>query len=320
MSYAETRKAMDEAAEKVRVARNENDEAAAQAALQEHHRLALQAQDQLSRETVPVYTREADIPEGVSDPNLAALRDAASHAIVSVRKKIGDLAAERDKQEDRRKRYARMSTLSAETDEKESGEYRQDMEEAADLSEKAQRSITALQHKVTALQSKPHEVFLPLGAVVRFAVRPDTKNALSYPANGTVGVVTGLGRGNEFPIRVSLRNTFQDGYGTYHDPSYDRMPTFMIDREDLELVGYGAYPDGSPCEDFFLRPTHGRTEDRISNREFETIIEADGYFWRLHDFGGNQGIEALQAYEDVAEMTWVTGPLPEFEKDETPCP
>lgn len=42
------------------------------------------------------------------------------------------------------------------------------------------------------------------------------------------------------------------------------------------------------------------------------VLEADGYFWRLHDFGGTQSIEVLQAYEDITEMSWLTGPLPQY--------
>jgi hypothetical protein len=88
------------------------------------------------------------------------------------------------------------------------------------------------------------------------------------------------------------------------------MPTFLVDPEKVEVVAHGTLPDGSPCLSYGYVPTYRRNEEWArrypsSDRETEMIIQADGFFWRLHDFGGTQGIECLQAFKGIEQMPWV---------------
>jgi hypothetical protein len=53
-------------------------------------------------------------------------------------------------------------------------------------------------------------------------------------------------------------------------------------------------------------PLHGSIGDK---QETEMVLEADGLFWRLHDFGGTQSVECLRSCKSLSEMPWITGPI-----------
>jgi hypothetical protein len=185
-----------------------------------------------------------------------------------------------------------------------------------------QAHLEALRTKIDRLQEDPSSMFLSLGTVVRFTAAPThplsstySEPDLDYPAAGSVGVVTGLKRSGQFPIAVSMRREFRTGYGDRCVPDGDRMPTFIVDPEKVEVVEYGTFPDGNPCLSYGYVATHGIADEWKKNRsgpgdrQDEMIIEADGFFWRLHDFGGMQGVEALRACGTLAEMPWVGEPI-----------
>lgn len=44
------------------------------------------------------------------------------------------------------------------------------------------------------------------------------------------------------------------------------------------------------------------------------VLEAGGHFWRFHDSGGTQGVEALQAFVSMDEMSWVKGTLEQYSR------
>jgi hypothetical protein len=185
-----------------------------------------------------------------------------------------------------------------------------------------QGHLDVLKAKMGRLDADPASMFLPLGTVVRFTDAGTYRlsgsfmdHSRSYPVPGSVGVVTGLKRNAEFPIAVSMRRPFKDGYGYAIDPQEDRMPTFLVDPEKVQVVAHGTFPDGSPCLSYGYIATHriaDEWKERYSSprdRQNEMVIEADGFFWRLHDFGGKQSIECLQAYRRLEEMPWVGEPI-----------
>ncbi|MCV9963725.1 hypothetical protein OIU34_17760 [Pararhizobium sp. BT-229] len=173
----------------------------------------------------------------------------------------------------------------------------------------------ALARKISALQSDPEACFLPIGTVVSFIGVPTYEDSLglgddrkSYPVEGSVGVVTRIRQKGEYALGVSMRKPFRDGWNTACEPDYDRMPTYKVDREMVDVVCYGLLPTGEEYHGFGFQATYERQTDSDDEDGSEMILEADGHFWRFHDFGGEQSIEALQAFDDLSEMPWLGGP------------
>ncbi len=113
-----------------------------------------------------------------------------------------------------------------------------------------------------------------------------------------------------------MRREYKVGWGEdIYCPDEDRLATYRVDPEMLDVLGYAKLPDGSEYHGYGFIETHIRKQSRISSGEDkEMILEADGFYWRFHDFGGSQGIECMQAFEDMSEMSWIKGPLPEFDQ------
>jgi hypothetical protein len=82
----------------------------------------------------------------------------------------------------------------------------------------------------------------------------------------------------------------------------------------LEVEEYARLPDGNEFLGYGFHPTHLRTPENNENQGVEMVLEAREHFWRFHDFGGTQSIEALQAYENIDEMSWIEGPLEQYAK------
>lgn len=155
--------------------------------------------------------------------------------------------------------------------------------------------------RLVALQQSlltPYDVFLPIGAIVRFVEH--SNDIKDYPVPGTEGVVSALSLTGDLPIAVSVRNPYRDGWNTNYHPQDDRLPTYRVERDRLEVIGYALLPDGSQSTGYQFLETI--TND---DNEGEMIFHALGHYWRLHDFEGTQGIEVLQAYENLNEMSWL---------------
>lgn len=174
----------------------------------------------------------------------------------------------------------------------------------------------ALIGKIAALENDPESCFLPIGTVVSFVGVPPYADGLSlsddrksYPVEGSVGVVTRIRQKGEYALGVSMRKPFRDGWNSEYDPDYDRMPTYRVDRDMLDVVGYGLLPNGEEYRGYGFQATYAREEDAGDHEKAEMILEADGHFWRFHDFGGEQSIEALQAFDDLSDMSWLGAPL-----------
>ncbi|MCV9964815.1 hypothetical protein OIU34_23260 [Pararhizobium sp. BT-229] len=261
-------------------------------------------------------TRPSRQPE-VADPVSAAARD-LTMSITRLESKIRKTAERAQVSLDRYKKIAADATMRADDQ-----EYRGLInEEIADLEAnivKMDRHRAALQRKIALLAENPEEAFLPLGTVVRFVGVPEHQNSLgltddrkSYPVPGSIGVVTRLNRDGECSISVSMRETFRIGWGDELYPSDDRLPTYFVEREMLEVEEYAKLPDGTEYLGYGFQPTHIRTPEKDEKQGVEMVLEARGHFWRFHDFGGKQGIEALQAYEHMDAMSWIEGPLEQY--------
>lgn len=91
------------------------------------------------------------------------------------------------------------------------------------------------------------------------------------------------------------------------------MPTYFVDPEMLAVEEYGRLPDGTEYRGYGFHPTHLREPEKDGKPGgVEMVLEAGGHFWRFHDFGGTQSIEALQAFDHMDEMSWIEGPLEHY--------
>ncbi|AOG03408.1 hypothetical protein [Bosea sp. RAC05] len=259
---------------------------------------------------------EAAAAEGVPLPVALAARDLVS----DMKRVLAKVEAKQRDHQDRIDRYTRMRDSAVDDSQRmETQGYIDDLtgpsgETLAAFSDHERH----LRSKIARLESEPLSMFLPLGTVVRFTDVPSHVNSLgiiqesndrAYPVPGSIGVVTRLNHKGEYPISVTMRRPYKDGYGDRVVPDYDRMPTYFVDPQKVEVIGPGMLPGGRPCEAYGYVGTHHRESDTVSEREDEMIVEADGFFWRFHDFGGTQAMEALQAYESIEEMSWVREPL-----------
>jgi hypothetical protein len=179
--------------------------------------------------------------------------------------------------------------------------------------------IEVLQLKLELLDVDPAQVFLPIGTIVRIIGVPEYRDVTrlsddrnNYPVVGSIGVVVSLHGSNDMPIGVAFRDEYKDGWGTTNYPDYDRVPTYRVEREMLEVVGYSLLPDGTEYKGYGYEQTHYRNEKFGRDDKFEMILEGAGYFWRLHDFGGTQGIELLQAQDSMEEYSWIEGPIEKY--------
>jgi cell division protein FtsB len=261
-----------------------------------------------------------------SEPELPAdaADRAAHHLIKSMTKKIAKLQPRLVEARERIARYEQIVANPATEDD--TRKMFQDIldDEGDDRRQeiaKIERHIEALETKIKNLKDDPRACFLPLGTIVRFTgAAPSYEisdtygdTAKSYPVADSVGMVTSLSMDGEFPIKVSMRHPFKDGWETQVYPDDDRIPTYRVDLEIIEVVGYAQLPDGSEYHGFEYRDTYVRNDKYgKKERDSEMILYALDHYWRLHDFGGTQGIEVLQAYDTMEEMPWLDGPLPEF--------
>lgn len=260
-----------------------------------------------------VSTIEKDDDEPISS--------AVTDLTKSISKIIGKISQKIHEEESSLKQYEKMA---ASPDERDSEYWEKMLKERKPEIEKALERYKvhtqALILKREHLRDDPKSVFLPIGTVVRFEGVPNYVNSLQfiddrlrYPMVGSIGVVTGLSHTGEYSLAVSMRNPFKDGYGDLYEPEYDRMPTYRVDRSMLSIIGYGKLPDGNDYLGYGFQATHTRKTPKFPDEnKNEMILECDGHFWRFHDFGGTQSIEALHAYESLEEMTWIAGPREEY--------
>ncbi|MCS4089142.1 hypothetical protein [Rhizobium sp. BK176] len=260
-------------------------------------------------------TTAAASNQGTTDPISDAARD-LTMSITRLSSKIRKTAERAQVSLGRYKKIAADATMRADDE-----EYRALIsEEIADLEDeiaKIDHHQAALQRKLAALAGNPEEAFLPLGTVVRFVGVPDHENSLglsddrkSYPVAGSIGVVTRLNHEGEYPISVSMREEYEDGWGEKRRPSDGNLPTYFVEREMLEVEEYARLPNGAEFSGYQYHPTHIRNDEW--KQGVEMVLEARGHFWRFHDFGGKQGIEALNAFESMEEMPWIEGPVEQY--------
>lgn len=257
-----------------------------------------------------------------SDP----VESAAKDMIAYIRKQLSRIETEISRKNESLSLYVRMAA----SDDADTATYARDVidrdkREVEEAMRKFKLHKDALNRKLEVLENHPIDAFLPIGTIVRFEGVPDYANSLSlsddrksYPIPGTIGVVTGLRHDSEHALAVGIRKEFKDGWNCTYMPDYDRFPVYKVDRSMLTVIGYGKLPDGTDYEGYGFHPTHIRKEDKIDPDRQEMVLECDGHFWRFHDFGGTQSIEALQAYEDIEEMTWIVGPREEYAADGGP--
>lgn len=242
----------------------------------------------------------------------------------NVRKKISEI--EKKLREYRGKKARYESYLDGDSEDlKEMGkEYLAEISDDG-FEENVAAHLEALNVKLEQLDIDPEQVFLPIGTIVRIIGVPEycdmtrlSDDRKSYPCAGSVGVVVSLHSSNDLSIGVAFRDEYKDGWGSTYYPDYDRVPTYRVEREMLEVVGYSLLPDGSEYKGYGYEQTHCRNAKFGRDDKPEMILEGVGYFWRLHDFGGTQGIELLQAQDNMEEYSWIEGPVEKYQTPPVP--
>ena len=234
----------------------------------------------------------------------------------NVRKKLREIEKKRNDYREEKARYE--SYLDGDSDGlKKIAEERLAEIANDDFEENAASHLEALNAKLEQLDIDPEQVFLPIGTIVRIIGVPEYRDVTrlgddrkSYPCAGSVGVVVSLHSTNDLSIGVAFRDEYNDGWGDTYYPSEGRVPTYRVEREMLEVVGYSLLPNGSEYDGYGYEPTHER-KDKNDERP-EMILEGAGYFWRFHDFGGSHGVELLQAHENLEWFSWIEGPLEKY--------
>lgn len=243
----------------------------------------------------------------------------AAEALVAHIENIRASISEKEKSaQERIQRYQRMhDRAAADGRHEEAAEWIDTIEHyRGGLDSRMQPHREALEAKLSRLREAPETMFLPLGTVVRFTEAETYPNCMDlsdgrgkrYPVAGSIGVVTRLSRDSEFPIAVSMRRPYKDGWNDEYLPDFDRMPTYFVDPDKIEVVGAGLLPDGSASEAYGFQATHRWVED--SGRS-EMIVEADGFLWRFQPINGVT--ECGQAFEDMSELSWLGEPIADTE-------
>jgi len=267
----------------------------------------------------PEAVRAAMLAAGIT-PEQEAREDiaiAAELAGNAIRKKLGEIGSKLQREMDSVDRSKRMIAYEPEDKYREALET--DIGRKEELIALLSRHAKALQTKLESLENAPEACFLPFGTVVRFVGIPDYVDSLGliddrdqYPAVGMVGVVTRVGTGGEYFIGVSMRRDFRTRAGSKRCPEYARTITFFVDPDMVEVIEFAKLPNGEDYKGYGFVETHEREDE---DTPLEMVLEADGFFWRFHDFGETTGIEAIQAFESMDEMSWIAGPLPQFAED-----
>lgn len=269
-------------------------------------------------------TNKQDKQVPASQPPEDPVEAASDHLIRSMKQISNTIRGKIERNRERLDRNVRLASMP--TDDQGSPDIARERQLLAEERQELEIEITKyekhlgeLKRKIELLTSDPQASFLPLGTVVRFVGVPKYENSLgliddrsSYPVADSIGVVTRLNRKGEFPISVSMRNEYKNGYGDVFYPDEGRLPTYFVDAEMLVVEEYGRLPDGKEYLGYGFHPTHLQKPEKSGKQGVEMVLEADGYFWRFHDFGGTQSIEALQAFDQMGEMSWVEGPLEQY--------
>jgi len=260
----------------------------------------------------------------------SALELATQRMIDALKKMVSTRQGEIRKERGRLERWIRMRDRATDDETRQQAQEYID-EDSPEIEEKVaayESHIEVLEARIARLENAPTTMFLPLGTIVRFTDAKVHKSSLmygdpnqSYPVPGTVGVVTRLNHDMEYPIEVSVRREFKYVNGDTGYPQYDRFHKFGVDPDKIEVIGPGLLPDGTPCTAYGWLPTHMREQDSVLDKDepHEMVIEADGFFWRFHEFHwGNT--EVMQAFDSMEDMPWITGPLAGEEAEEQSVP
>lgn len=242
----------------------------------------------------------------------------------NVRKKLREIEKKRRDYREEKARYE--SYIDGDSDGlKKLAEERLAEIASDDFEEHAASHLEALNAKLEQLDIDPEQVFLPIGTIVRIIGVPEYKDVTrlgddrkSYPCAGSVGVVVSLHSSSDLSMGVAFRDEYKDGWGYTYCPDYDRVPTYRVEREMLEIIGYSLLPDGSEYKGYGYEQTHYRNAQFGRDDQPEMILEGAGYFWRLHDFGGAQGIELLQAQVNMDEYSLIEGPVEKYQTSPAP--
>jgi hypothetical protein len=178
---------------------------------------------------------------------------------------------------------------------------------------KAEAHLAVLRRKLALLQSEPEAMFLPLGTHVRvngkgqYPTTVDSGRSAIF-APGTEGVVARLNSDSEYGIAVAVVGPYLTEGGDQMNASDTRPHVVHFDREQLDVVAYGALPDGSPSESYGFSPTYEMDDgDEVTE---EMVILSNGLYWRFQKNEMERGrVELSCAYESLDDLPGTLQPL-----------
>jgi len=178
-----------------------------------------------------------------------------------------------------------------------------------------QSHIAGLERKLANLQSGATEMFLPLGAIVRF--KKPCSHALSsdnvdMPAEGTIGVVTELKRQGDFAVGVAIFDNYTTENGVSCLAGDRSFESFAVDADMLDVVEYAKLPDGSEFKGFGYLPTYADAQSSDVKDGHMVLAAAGRYFSfgiKTDEYGREHGVEIVSIDDSLWGCTWLGDPI-----------
>lgn len=176
--------------------------------------------------------------------------------------------------------------------------------------------IEVLKNKVDALSTSSEEMFLPLGAIVRFK-HPMSRGLytgnVDLPMWGTLGVVTDLKRNGEFAVGVAIFDNYTTENGVSCLAGDRSFESFAVDADMLDVVEYAKLPDGSEFKGFGYLPTYADAQSSDVKDGHMVLAAADRYFSfgiKTDEYGREHGVEIVSIDDSLWGCNWLGDPIP----------
>ncbi|WP_315920956.1 hypothetical protein [Mesorhizobium sp. SP-1A] len=178
-----------------------------------------------------------------------------------------------------------------------------------------QSHIAGLERKLANLQAGATEMFLPLGAIVRFK-RPCSHalalDNVDMPAEGTIGVVTELKRQGDFAVGVAIFDNYTTENGVSCLAGDRSFESFAVDADMLDVVEYAKLPDGSEFKGFGYLPTYADAQSSDLKDGHMVLATAGRYFSfgiKTDEYGREHGVEIVSIDDSLWGSKWLGDPI-----------
>jgi hypothetical protein len=178
-----------------------------------------------------------------------------------------------------------------------------------------QSHIDGLESKLENLKSGAAEMFLPLGAIVRFkqpCCHALSSDNVDLPAVGTIGVVTELNRKGDFAVKVAVFENYRTESNMSYLAANRAFESFDVDADMLEVVEYAKLPDGTEFRGYGYLPTYAHAQSSDPKDGHMVLAAADRYFSfgiKTDEYGREQGVEIVAIDDSLWGCSWLGEPI-----------